>query len=280
MKTPKPGAAEEDYLHILLVEDNKWDAKVLTSALEDTEILDAIVYQATSLSSALMRLATQQKFNLILLDLSLGDSQGVDTVKAIKKAAPNIPIIVLSGREDIEVALNSVRAGAQDFVVKTRKGVDVEMLSRVLLFADERSKSALIHRGYQLGVLRELTESSPPGTIPPPAPSAGGTLVEPHLDEIYQYIAKVNSYLQQNSPSSWEAVRKISENTRVPNHFHAIRSILKLEAPRQSSPDQAMVHTQPIATRALAAARAASRGGEDNISNEEDAQAAILAAIG
>ena len=269
-------------ISILLVEDNSGDAELIRIALGQFKHLTVGMEHAQWLNSA-VTLLTNRTFDAILLDLSLPDSHGVDTVIDIKKVAPNTPIIVLSGREDVEVAVNSVRAGAQDFMVKSRydtakgQGYDVAAMERTLLFATERNRNATIGKTFQMSVLRELQEASPPGTIPPPAPAPSAAMVEPHLDAIEKCLAREAIHLQRNSPSSWEAITDIRRSCRVDLSFQEIRSLLNLGS--KKARDQDMIRTQPIAQRALQAARAASKGGEDDIVSESDAKAAILNAI-
>ncbi|MEI7843689.1 MAG: response regulator [Gallionellaceae bacterium] len=72
---------------------------------------------ATTLAEATKHLEWNRP-DIVLLDLSLPDSSGVDTVKTMRKALPSVPIIVLSGNDDEKVAIASLKEGAQDYVVK------------------------------------------------------------------------------------------------------------------------------------------------------------------
>jgi len=122
-------------LRILIVEDNPADADLIREMLPQT---DSLHFQAESvhrLSGALARLE-RRDIDLVLLDLGLPDSQGLPTFHALRKAAPDIPVIVLSGNDDQDLAIAAVRDGAQDYLVKGRFGGD--LLVRAARYALER----------------------------------------------------------------------------------------------------------------------------------------------
>lgn len=77
-------------------------------------------------------------FDVVLLDLGLPDSQGMDTIRAVLRPFPRLPIVVLSGHDDDRAALEAIQAGAQDYLVKMR--TDSELLLRTLLHAIERKR--------------------------------------------------------------------------------------------------------------------------------------------
>lgn len=133
----------EARLTVLLVEDNLGDARLLRHLLiEGAESFQ--IEHVETLSTALDRLV-RGGISLILLDLSLPDSVGLDTFGAVQKAAPQAPIIVLSGRDDESLAMKTVHAGAQDYLVKGQ--VDSRLLVRSMRYALERKRAeeALAH---------------------------------------------------------------------------------------------------------------------------------------
>lgn len=90
----------------------------------------------------------------ILLDLSLPDSRGLETVRTARAAVPHIPLVILTGLEEKSVALEAMRMGAQDFIVKGR--LDDQLVIRTILFAIERHRyQAQLDR--QEAHLRQLT---------------------------------------------------------------------------------------------------------------------------
>ena len=124
-----------DSLRILIVEDNPADADLIRDMLAQPDSLHFEAESVQRLSGALAWLE-RKDVDLVLMDLGLPDSQGLPTFHALRKAAPNIPVIVLSGNDDQELAIAAVRDGAQDYLVKGRFGGD--LLVRAARYAMER----------------------------------------------------------------------------------------------------------------------------------------------
>src|SRR6202453_2478539 len=104
-------------INTLLVEDNPGDARLVHEALNGTRSAGFTLEHADRLTAALERLC-RPGIDVVLLDLSLPDSHGVDTIMRIHGAAPHLPIIALSGIEDERGIQGAVRNGADDFLVK------------------------------------------------------------------------------------------------------------------------------------------------------------------
>jgi PAS domain S-box-containing protein len=119
---------------ILLVEDNPGDAELIGIALERGGGFELEV--CGRLSDTLERLS-RNGVDLVLLDLGLPDSEGLETFLRVNERAPYLPIVVLTGSEDDALALQSVREGAQDYLVK---GVSSNMLLKSLRYALERKR--------------------------------------------------------------------------------------------------------------------------------------------
>jgi signal transduction histidine kinase/CheY-like chemotaxis protein len=135
---PQPQAAP---LAVLLVEDNPADAELLSVRLEGSAgtgvNMPLHLVQAGTLAAArtvLRHLAV----GVVILDLSLPDAQGLDALHQIRAAAPGVPVIVLTGRADQSLALDALRAGAQDYVLKPPP--DGHTLRRILRYARERQQ--------------------------------------------------------------------------------------------------------------------------------------------
>ena len=126
---------ETSPLRLLLVEDNPGDARLLQEILREVEsppIDLALVERMEEAEKAL----GNGTFDAILLDLSLPDTQGMDTVTRALEAAPSVPIVVLTGLDDEVAALEALRRGAQDYL---RKGeVSALAMVRILRYAIER----------------------------------------------------------------------------------------------------------------------------------------------
>jgi signal transduction histidine kinase len=125
-------------LHILLVEDSASDAVLLQEALLE---LNPGQFRFTHVETLQEGLAALQRsrFDVLLLDLSLPDSAGRETFLRARAAAPGIPIVVLTGVEDEAVALEAVRQGIQDYLVKTQ--VHGQQTVRALRYAIERHRA-------------------------------------------------------------------------------------------------------------------------------------------
>jgi PAS domain S-box-containing protein len=128
---------EGEKIRILLIEDNPGDARLLRELLAAKDGASFDLEHEDRLSTALARLA-QGDIDVILLDLSLPDSQGLDGLNKICAQAPKVPIVVLSGLSDEAVAINAVQEGAQDYLVKG--SVDSDSLVRSLHYAIERQR--------------------------------------------------------------------------------------------------------------------------------------------
>lgn len=122
---------------ILLLEDNPTDARLLQLFLKEGRRAHYQLVHAERLAEGLGHLK-QSRFDLILCDLSLPDSQELATFKRLYEAAPQVPIIVLSGSDDETMAVQAVREGAQDYLVKGQ--VDTNGLVRSISYAIERHK--------------------------------------------------------------------------------------------------------------------------------------------
>jgi PAS domain S-box-containing protein len=122
---------------ILLVEDNPADARLLREFLQETTHSAYEVVPAARLSEAMQRLA-DERFDVILADLSLPDGQGLDTFHRLNARAPDTPILVMSGFDDEAFAATAVRDGAQDYLVKGR--MDAYAVSRAIRYSIERHR--------------------------------------------------------------------------------------------------------------------------------------------
>lgn len=124
-------------VEILLVEDNPGDARLIREALAEVRGAQFHVKCADHLLTGLERLS-EGGIDVILLDLSLPDSHGLNTFVRAHNRAPEVPIVVLSGIDDESLAMQAVRDGAQDYLVKGQ--VDGNLLARSLRYAIERQR--------------------------------------------------------------------------------------------------------------------------------------------
>lgn len=124
-------------IRLLLVEDNPADADLVMDLLEDTGAINFELTRAGRLSEALGELERQTQ-DCLLLDLGLPDAQGMEPVISIRSAYPNVPIVVLTGRDDEQTGIQALREGAQDYLVKGR--VDGDAIGRAIRYSIERKR--------------------------------------------------------------------------------------------------------------------------------------------
>ncbi|HEY9748778.1 MAG TPA: PAS domain S-box protein [Allocoleopsis sp.] len=124
---------------ILLVEDSLIDATFLQKILQiETSVATWEVVHVTQLSETLIYLR-EDECDVVLLDLFLPDEQGLATLQQVRAIAPNTPIVVLTGLDDEAIAIETLRQGAQDYLVKGQ--IEVNLLTRSLRYAIERSQT-------------------------------------------------------------------------------------------------------------------------------------------
>jgi DNA-binding NtrC family response regulator len=125
-------------LSILLVEDNPGDVVLFREMLGEANTSQFELTHSNTLNNAL-KLLSKESFGIILLDLSLPDGTGLDTVVRTHAAVPNVPIVVMSGLGDEELAVRALHEGAQDYLVKGQ--VDGNLLIRSMRYAIERKQA-------------------------------------------------------------------------------------------------------------------------------------------
>lgn len=122
---------------VLVVEDNPGDARLVEVYLLEDPAAGFKVVKAATLADGLAVL-DRQPVDVVLLDLSLPDSFGLDTLASLRAAKPLVPVVVLTGNNDDVLALEALRQGAQDYLVKGRG--DGDLVRRAARYAIERSR--------------------------------------------------------------------------------------------------------------------------------------------
>lgn len=125
---------EAKSISVLLLEDNPGDARLIRELLADTN--DKFELQCVDLLSKGLDCLALQTIDAMLLDLGLPDSQGLNTIESVRAKKASLPIIVLTVLNDESVAIEAVRRGAQDYLIKG--SITGSMLSRVIRYAIER----------------------------------------------------------------------------------------------------------------------------------------------
>jgi len=152
-------------IRVLLVEDNPGDARIILEMLREVGNNDFQLQVVDRLEPALQRLG-RAAVDVVLLDLGLPDSSGLETFRRAHEGAVEEPIIVISGFDDEATAVQAVRAGAQDYLVKGR--IDGAALSRVIRHAIERQRNEVKLRWLTLAVDQSPASvfiTDPRGTI-------------------------------------------------------------------------------------------------------------------
>jgi sigma-B regulation protein RsbU (phosphoserine phosphatase) len=198
---PPPAAVNPVPARVLLVEDNPGDARLIREFIAESGAGVFEVEWANSLQAGLARLEARE-FAVVLLDLSLPDSHGIETFLTLHARVPSVPVVVLSGLADETVAVQAVHEGAQDYLVKGEG--DGRLLVRALRYAVERSRIAAelaryageLHRKNalmeaDLQMAREIQQGFQPQqypVFPPSAPAESSALRFHHL---YQPAAEI-----------------------------------------------------------------------------------------
>jgi len=145
---PKGATLEYPNIQVLLIEDNLAEARLFKEILQDAWATEFGLVHFQRLGQAIIGL-NSTRFDIALLDLTLPDSDGLESLDALIHHAPSLPIVVLTNTNDDDLALEAVRHGAQDYLVKRQVTIDV--LVRSIRYAIERKASA--------EALREVNET-------------------------------------------------------------------------------------------------------------------------
>lgn len=150
-------SVHEEILRILIIEDNPGDIILIRELLRSSDRKFELT-NATSLKEA-VDLLNSNAYDVILLDLGLPDSSGLKTLKEFLYLEISMPVVVMTGLDDEDIALAALREGAQDYLVKNR--LDSENILRSIRYSIERKKLENLRRknSHQLATLSETTAS-------------------------------------------------------------------------------------------------------------------------
>jgi diguanylate cyclase (GGDEF)-like protein len=134
--------SQRDHSEVLLVEDSDGDALLFEEYL--AEVCGALVTRASRVDAA-AQLLRDRSFDFVISDLALPDARGLDAVRQLQPLAPTTPLIVITGLDDEELAIQAMQHGAQDYLVKGQ--LDASILRRTLRHATERKRicNRLVH---------------------------------------------------------------------------------------------------------------------------------------
>jgi len=172
-------------INVLLIEDNPRDVRLILEMNKELGLDKFEIAHSGNLAQGIEQFS-QVDFNLILLDLRLPDSNGFDTFKKMLEKAQNVPIIILTGTDDLELAIEAVKIGAEDYLVKGQ--VDSILLKRSINYAIERydikkklKLSEAKYRNLVNNITDAIIETNLDGTL---------TYVSPQIFDITGYTAE------------------------------------------------------------------------------------------
>ncbi len=140
---------------LLIIEDNPGDYFLVCEHLQMTGLPIADIFHAESMTQA-GAIITENTFDIALLDLSLHDSNGVDSVITLDRWLPKTAIVVLSGLSTVEVAREAISLGAQDYLVKGE--FDDRLLAKTIQYSIDRKKSLVDAAAEKVRHQKVLTE--------------------------------------------------------------------------------------------------------------------------
>ncbi|MFH1476644.1 MAG: response regulator [Verrucomicrobiota bacterium] len=175
---------------VLLIEDDPADAQLIMEILREEPGNTMEILHVSNLAHGLEALE-RGGIDVVLLDLTLPDSSGYHTFTMLAKHVPAMPVIVLTGMDDKEMAIRIVQEGAQDYLVKSL--VDYTMLARSIRYSIER-KRTLLEKDQLIEQLREtLADVKTLSGLLPICASCK------HIRDDKGYWHQVESYIQQHS---------------------------------------------------------------------------------
>ncbi len=214
-------------ISILLVEDSPDDVVLFKRMLAEAKTVQFELTHCDMLSSAL-KLLSESSFGVILLDLSLPDGRGLDTFLRTRAAVPNVPIVVMSGLGDEELAVRALQEGAQDYLVKGR--VDSNLLIRAIRHAIERKQVEetlrKAHDQLELRV-RERTEELVRANERLSQEMEDRKQTANSLREALTIIKQLKDQLHEENLYLREEFNLLHSHTDIVGNSEAIRTVLK-----------------------------------------------------
>lgn len=186
---------------VLLVEDNPGDADYIKLQLAKASETAFDVKVAGWLQTALTMLANDS-FDVVLLDLSLNDSQGIDTVVRVREADSRIPIIVMTGSDDLQMAITCVNYDAQDYLIKNE--VQAKHLERSILQAIARARKSRNSKRFMRAVVERYTSPDDPTSL---------TLIRGQVEAVHDFYDKLMDYVRRDARGHLDNIEAIRDAT-------------------------------------------------------------------
>ncbi len=152
---------KKNIIKALLVEDNPGDARLIREMLAESKRSTFDLAWVDRLSKGIDYIKNNQ-VDVVLLDLSLPDSRGPETFEKLVRHVPNMPVIILTGLDDEQLAISLLRSGLQDYIVKDT--INSDMLARSIRYAIERKRLEdevrIAHNEMEMRVIQRTMELS------------------------------------------------------------------------------------------------------------------------
>jgi CheY-like chemotaxis protein len=188
--------------------------------LKRAEDVRFVVRTAVSLKAAL-QVIEMDRPDIVLLDLSLPDYQGYDTVVEYTRAA-TIPFVVLTGNEELQMAMRAVDLGAQDYVLKTQ--IAAKPLERAILLATRRAFKEQVHKSLEMESREVLFEDDDRATV---------SLIRPQVSRLIEGIEDMVGFVQKNSPGLMDDIRAIMDKHGIDVTIKELRDTMRLHADKR-----------------------------------------------
>ena len=190
----------ENKLKILLIEDNLADANFVVDILDKYNRQKSNLKHVKKVTEAIDTLG-RDNFDAILLDLFLPDSQGIESLDVVKQKAPQLPILILTATDDTNMAVRSLRQGAQDYLIKGE--FEGKRLTRSIQYAIERQRSEFNLR--QQALMKEMLDKIR-NSIDLEA------VLKATANEIQQFLQSDRVFIHRYESSSSEATTVVSQS--------------------------------------------------------------------
>ncbi len=259
---------------LLLVEDSQEDATWIQLALRKAQNITVNVDHVEWLSTALTAVGAKI-YDIVLLDLTLPDSHGIDTLVSFLGTAPHLPVIVLTGYDDMETAMRCMKFGAQDYQLKGE--VNTGPLERSIVYAIERRRRDLVGRRLIRASLSHFTvaDEDQPVSL---------AMLKEHVRKLPKAIEAILAYISKNAPQCNDDLQVLIDAHNVPTMLREMREILHGSEPPPSLAPKATGEsegTRALASRTLRDIKATSPGEEPvDIPTAQEALADVIEDLG
>lgn len=210
-------------IRVLLVEDEQSDADYILRMLKRAEEVTFEVERVVSLKSALQVIELEAP-DIALLDLSLPDSHGYDTVvEFVKHLDEDVPFVVLTGNDDMSMAMRCVGLGAQDYILKNE--IQPKPLERALIVVARRNEKARTRRQLEHKSREMVFDNKDHATV---------SMIRAPVSQLLEAFEDLRRYLDVNAPNLQADVQTLLGKYDVDSTVQVIRDTLRLHADRKS----------------------------------------------